>query len=234
MTPNMQNDGHDTTVDYAGNWSRTILSPLLNDSTVMNKTLLLLTFDENETYTIKNQVWAVLLGDVIPDNLRGTTDATYYTHYSCLSTVQNNWGLYHLGRNDVNPTYSNVFQIVSNVTGYQNQNVSSSSAPYLNFTSSGYFDTANPGPIPAVNTTATGAGGRGVLPSLKGVNGSAIPAPSSSASATASGSAGGAASASASGSAGAGGSTSAANKASIAAASAGIVMAMSFVLCLTF
>lgn len=201
MTPNMQNDGHDTTVDYAGNWSRSFLGPLLNDTTFMNRTLLLLTFDENETYTKKNQVFAILLGDVIPPSLRGTTDPTFYTHYSCLSTVQNNWGLYHLGRGDVNTQYANVFQFVANSTGYKNVNVSSDAIPYFNFTSVGYFDASNPGPIPAVNTSATGAGGRGILPSLMGTNGSAISA-TITASATA-GSTAGSASASASATSGA-------------------------------
>ena len=188
------NDGHDTTVDYAGNWSKTFLTPLLNDTRFVNKTLVLLTFDENETYTIKNNVWALLLGDAIPANLRGTTDNTFYTHYSCLSTVQANWGLYNLGRGDVNTNYSNVFAFVANATGYKNVDVAAADIPYFNFTAGGYFDAANEGPIPAVNTNATGAGGRGILPSLKGVNGSAIPPPpsSSSGSPTASGSASGA------------------------------------------
>jgi hypothetical protein len=157
----------------------------------MNKTLVLLTFDENETYTIKNRIWGLLLGDVIPANLRGTTDNTFYTHYSCISTVQANWGLYNLGRGDVNPQYSNVFQLVANKTGWTNTQVAPSDIPYFNFTKSGYFDAASPGPIPAVITNVTGPGGRGVLPSLKGVNGSAIyptssGAPSASGSTTAS------------------------------------------------
>ena len=181
----MQNDGHDTTVTYAGNWSRSFLTPLLNNTTFMNKTLVLLTFDENETYTIKNQIWGVLLGDVIPASLRGTTDNTFYTHYSCISSVQANWGLYNLGRGDVNPQYSNVFQLVANKTGWTNAQVAPSDIPYFNFTKSGYFDTANPGPIPAVITNVTGPGGRGILPSLKGVNGSAIYPPSASGSTTA-------------------------------------------------
>jgi hypothetical protein len=225
MTPNMQNDGHDTTVDYAGNWSRTILSPLLNNTSFSNRTLLLLTFDENETYTIKNQVWALLLGDVIPDALRGTTDPTVYTHYSCLSTIQNNWGLYHLGRGDVIPQYSNVFQLVANITGYQNQNVTVDSLPYLNFTASGYFDPTTPGPIPAVNETAVGAGGKGILPILMGANGSAIAAPSSaSATAGASASASGSASASSTGAA-----QSAATKLSISYAGTSLAMLSAFV-----
>lgn len=198
----MLDDGHDTTVDFAGNWSRSFLTPLLNNTTFMNKTLVILTFDENETYTIKNNVWALLLGDVIPPSLRGTTDNTFYTHYSCLSTVQNNWGLYNLGRGDVATNFSNVFQFVANATNYTgNVVVAPADIPYNNFTASGYFDTTDEGPIPAVNETALGAGGKGILPSLKGINGSAIPPPSS-VSATASGSAAvsGSASAAASGS----------------------------------
>jgi acid phosphatase len=181
----MQNDGHDTTVDYAGNWTRTFVTPLLNNTTFMNKTLLVITFDENETYTIKNNVWTLLLGDVVPPSLRGTTDDTFYTHYSLLSTIQNNWGLYNLGRNDVVANVSNVFQIVANATGYQNVAVDPNTIPFFNFTANGFFDPADETPIPAVNETAPGAGGQGILPSLKGTNGSAIQPPSTSSSAAA-------------------------------------------------
>jgi hypothetical protein len=41
-------------------------------------------------------------GTAVPLNLRGTTDDTLYTHYSSLSTVQANWGLKSLGRQDTN------------------------------------------------------------------------------------------------------------------------------------
>jgi acid phosphatase len=185
----MQDDGHDTTVNVAANWTRTFLTPLLKDCGFTNKTLILITFDESETYTIKNNVWALLLGDVIPASLRGTTDNTFYTHYSALSTVQANWGLYNLGRGDVITNYSNVFEIVANVTNYKNIVVAEANIPYFNFTSGGYFDTSAEGPIPAVNPNVTGAGGRGILPSLKGANGSAIYPPPASPSASPSGTA---------------------------------------------
>lgn len=178
FTPNMKNDGHDTDINFAANWTRTHITFLLANSTFnSNNTLILVTFDESETYTIKNHVWALLLGSAIPEELRGTTDNTFYTHYSCLSTVENNWDLYNLGRGDVNTNYSNVFQFVADKTGFQNVIISPENIPYLNFTASGYFDTSNPGPIPAV-LNVPGAGGKGLLPSLKGVNGSAIPPPS--------------------------------------------------------
>jgi acid phosphatase len=43
VTPNMTNDGHDTTVTFAANWARTWLTPLLNNSYFMNNTLVVLT-----------------------------------------------------------------------------------------------------------------------------------------------------------------------------------------------
>ncbi|KAJ7933410.1 phosphoesterase family-domain-containing protein [Mycena leptocephala] len=103
VTPNMVNDAHDTTIDFAASFLEYWLLPLFTDPRVNDdETLILLTFDETETYTIQNNVFAVALGGAIPLKLRGTTDDTMYTHYSTLSTVQANWGLKSLGRQDTN------------------------------------------------------------------------------------------------------------------------------------
>jgi hypothetical protein len=103
VTPNMVNDAHDTTIDFAANWTNFWLGTLLNDTNFNdNRTLIVLTFDETETYTVNNQVLTLLLGGAIPESARGTVDSTYYTHYSCLSTVEANWGLGSLGRGDTN------------------------------------------------------------------------------------------------------------------------------------
>ena len=103
VTPNMVDDAHDTTIDFAGDWVDFWLVPLLNNTNFNdNRTLILLTFDETETYTVNNQIFALLLGGAIPDGARGTVDSTYYTHYSSLSTVEANWGLGSLGRGDTN------------------------------------------------------------------------------------------------------------------------------------
>ncbi|KAG1825494.1 phosphoesterase family-domain-containing protein [Suillus subaureus] len=137
ITPNLRDDGHDTTVGYAASWLTYWLLPLLNDTSFnTNSTLILLTFDENETYTIGNNVFSILLGGVIPAAMKNTTDPTFYTHYSTLSTVENNWDLGNLGRQDTNKTVANVFEIVANITSYQNNNLTGSSAslPQLNIT----------------------------------------------------------------------------------------------------
>ena len=103
VTPNMLDDGHDTSIDYAASWLQYWLVPLLNNSNFNdNGTLVVLTFDENESYTENNCVLTLLLGGAVPERAWGTTDSTYYTHYSLLSTVQANWALQSLGRGDTN------------------------------------------------------------------------------------------------------------------------------------
>lgn len=103
ITPNLVDDAHDTNIDYGAQWIQFWLLPLLNNTAFNdNRTVIMLTFDENETDTVNNQVFTLLLGNGIPEKLRGTTDSTYYTHYSILSTVQSNWGLGSLGRGDTN------------------------------------------------------------------------------------------------------------------------------------
>lgn len=79
ITPNMTNDGHDTNVAFAGKWARNFLTPLLTDPKFMKNTLVMLTFDEDETYPDQNRIMAILLGDAVPANLVGTTDKNYYS-----------------------------------------------------------------------------------------------------------------------------------------------------------
>lgn len=163
ITPNMTNDGHDTTIAFAANWSRSFLEPLLNNSYFMNNTLVILTFDEVETYNTSNRVWALLLGGAIPTSLQGTTDSTFYNHYSMISTVSVNWGLPSLGRWDCE---ANVLQTVANKTGYKNAVVDLTGL---------YFNSSYPGPVsdalysplwPIPDTSAKCASGKGVLSSI--------------------------------------------------------------------
>lgn len=169
ITPNMTNDGHDTTVTFAASWAKTFLTPLLNNTYVMDKTLIILTFDEVETYTSENKVFTVLLGGAIPPSLQGTTDDTFYNHFSTISTVSANWGLPSLGRWDCG---ANVLEIVANVTGHTNAVVDTTGL---------YFNSSYPGPVsnkkyipfwPIPDTTAKCASGLGVLSSIASTWGS--------------------------------------------------------------
>jgi len=110
----MTSDGHDTSVTTAGVWLRGFLEPLLTDPNFMQSTVVLVTFDESETYTIQNRVFSILLGDAVPADLVNTTDSNFYDHYSELATVEANWDLHTLGRWDVG---ANVFKFVAEKTG---------------------------------------------------------------------------------------------------------------------
>lgn len=115
ITPNMLNDGHDTSITYGAAWLYPFVEPLLTDKHFMNKTLLLINFDESGgPHASPNRVMSIILSDILPEELVGATDDTVYTHYSTLSTVEANWDLDTLGRWDV---AANVFQFVANVTG---------------------------------------------------------------------------------------------------------------------
>ncbi|KAK0386801.1 hypothetical protein NLU13_6637 [Sarocladium strictum] len=114
ITPNMTSDGHDSSVTVAGQWCKTFLDPLLNDPNFMKNTLVVITWDENETYAKANNILGILLGDAVPQHLVGTTDDSFYNHYSEIATVSANWGLPSLGRWDVG---ANVYRFVGEKTG---------------------------------------------------------------------------------------------------------------------
>ena len=134
-TPNINNDGHNTNGSYAGTWLDGFLQSTLANASFMDEALVLITFDETENYTIRNQVWACLIGGVIPTKLKNTTDHTFYTHFSALRTVELNWDLGSLNRSDANATLSNVFQFTTSPLNYTNVNVSN--IPFMNDSISG-------------------------------------------------------------------------------------------------
>lgn len=172
ITPNMTNDGHDTSVATAGLWTRNFLQPLLSNDYFMNNTLILVTFDESHTYTISNRVFSVLLGGAVPQSANGTTDSNFYNHYSELSTVEANWDLHTLGRWDVG---ANVFDLVAQQTGdeIRPNDAATGANPTIFYNSSfaGPFNTgfqSAPYPAPNLNITSP-VTGRTVSPAIAAV-----------------------------------------------------------------
>ncbi|KAJ3034588.1 hypothetical protein HDV00_004860 [Rhizophlyctis rosea] len=172
ITPNMRNDGHDTNIAFAANWTNYFLTPLLENTNFNDdKTLVILSFDESDVYTDSNRVYTVLLGGAV-QSMKGTNDSTVYTHYSTISTVSANWGLPALGRGDVDPNKSNVLSFVASQTNYTNKQVSPSDAVAMGLNNTGNtpgpFNTNMWQPVLAPNMTAKSAGGQGVFvyPSL--------------------------------------------------------------------
>ena len=107
-TPNIQNDGHTPprtsaelytpsyNIDYLSNWLKGFLTPLLANPSFTEHTLIVLTFDESIPYG-ENNIYTVLLGDMVN---KGTMEGGRYNHYSLLRTIEENFQLGTLGRND--------------------------------------------------------------------------------------------------------------------------------------
>jgi acid phosphatase len=119
-----------------------------------------LDFDECETYTIGNRVMTILISDTMPASLINTTDDTFYTHYSILSTIEANWDLSHLGRWD---THANVLKYVADTTGdvIRAPDVSLDTV-FFNQSYPGAFAKTYWGPMPAPNVSAV-VNGRSVF-----------------------------------------------------------------------
>ena len=109
FTPNIQNDGHTPPADFEPNiplrrvdflakWLKGFLQPLRKDPKFAKGTLVIVTFDESIPYD-DNNVYAVLLGDMVKPN---TVESARYDHYSLLRTVEENFDLGTLDRNDLN------------------------------------------------------------------------------------------------------------------------------------
>jgi len=96
-TPNMDNDGHDTSVAFAGKYLNEFLTPRL--SKFPPKTLVVITWDEDD-HTQANQILTILLDPQGKLIAPGGSDRTKYTHYSLLRTVEENFALGNMGRND--------------------------------------------------------------------------------------------------------------------------------------
>lgn len=163
VTPNMTNNGQDENTEGAASWARGFLRSLTLFEDNPSNTLIVLTFDHNGNISSPNKVFTVLLGSAIPKHLRGQTDRTFYTHYSALATVEENWDLPTLGRWDCR---ANVFEFVADQTNYMN----SASGP-AGFSSNESY----PGPLnnatylakwPAPYTGGGCGGGRRILESI--------------------------------------------------------------------
>jgi phospholipase C len=106
-TPNIHNDGHSppgstpahrwSGVTALSRWLQGFLEPLLADPGFMKGTLVVVTFDESIPYE-DNHVYTALLGPMVKP---GTVEGDRYDHYSLLRTVEENFKLGTLGRNDL-------------------------------------------------------------------------------------------------------------------------------------
>ncbi|MGA2759854.1 MAG: alkaline phosphatase family protein [Candidatus Cybelea sp.] len=90
ITPNMCDDMHDCPISTGDAWAKKNLPKLIKWD-VANAGLLILTFDENDG-SAGNQIPTILIGNVNPGQYSQTIN-----HYSVLRTIEDIFGLKHLG-----------------------------------------------------------------------------------------------------------------------------------------
>jgi hypothetical protein len=96
-SPNMFNDGHDTSLQTSSAWLRKFVQSLEGTLGMHQRTLLVVTWDEGAGEEPRqNRVLTILLGDVV---VPGRYDARL-THYSLLRTIEDNFGLEPIAAGD--------------------------------------------------------------------------------------------------------------------------------------
>lgn len=100
VVPNVDHNMHDGTIAQGDLWlSQNLPAILKSPAFTQQHSLLVVVWDENLSYTNPNQVVCIFDGYGVP---AGTRDATHYTHYSLLHTIEAGLGLPALTSNDAN------------------------------------------------------------------------------------------------------------------------------------
>jgi len=93
-TPNMFNDGHDTSLEASSKWLQGFIRALDGTIAMRQRTLVVITWDEGGNRD--NRVLTLLLGNVVNPGRYSTP----LTHYSLLRTIEDNFGLSTVGAGD--------------------------------------------------------------------------------------------------------------------------------------
>ncbi len=93
VIPNLDNDMHDGTVPQGDAWVKKNLAGYVKWAKTHNS-LLIITFDETESYISNNKVPAIFIGQNV---IGGSYSNTKYNHYDMLRTLEEMYGLPYAG-----------------------------------------------------------------------------------------------------------------------------------------
>jgi phospholipase C len=94
--PNIKNDGHDTSIQFADTWLSKTFGLFLSNPAILKNTLFIITFDEDDL-SAGNNVYTVFVGAGVKPKSQSNIP---YSHYSILKTLEAIFELDSLGRND--------------------------------------------------------------------------------------------------------------------------------------
>jgi hypothetical protein len=95
LAPNLCDDGHDCSTATADSWLGYWLKEITTSPVYRaGKTVVFVTWDENDYSAASNQVATVVVG---PSVVPGTRSHRHFTHYSLLATTEDLLGVARLG-----------------------------------------------------------------------------------------------------------------------------------------
>lgn len=95
--PDLDNDGHDTGVSFGDKWLKKNFDSILHSAKMPKDLLVVITFDEGSRIS-DNQIYTLFWGANVK---KGSTTKKAYDHYSLLRTIEEEFSLGSLGRNDL-------------------------------------------------------------------------------------------------------------------------------------
>lgn len=94
--PDLNNDGHDTSIDYSATWLKRDFDAAFKNTAMMKDTLVVLTYDESSS-SGGNKVYTILLG---PSVVPGSVITEAHSHFSILKMIEDEFQLGSLNRGD--------------------------------------------------------------------------------------------------------------------------------------
>ena len=105
--PDLNNDGHDTSINFAATWLKKNFDSAFKNPAMMKDTLVVLTYDES-SYLGGNKIYNVFLGSSVKP---GTVVTASHTHYSILKLIEDEFQLGSLNRGDAKaPAINQIWQ----------------------------------------------------------------------------------------------------------------------------
>jgi acid phosphatase len=93
VTPNMQDDGHDGSLNQADSWLQTNIAPLIASSTFQKDGLLIMLFDESYSSDTQHGGGQVAMVVISPLAKKGYKSTTFYQHQSTCQLLLQGLGL---------------------------------------------------------------------------------------------------------------------------------------------
>jgi hypothetical protein len=153
LTPNDNNNGHDTSATYGDNYLSNLVPKILSSSMFKSsRSALFIVYDEGNSNYPNDYIYASWSGSVVKQGYVGSGS---YSHYSFLKTLEQNWGFSSITSNDANARAMSEFFTPMVTSSSSSTSSTSSSAKSSTTTSSATSLSSSTTTAQSTRTTTT-------------------------------------------------------------------------------